>query len=89
MTTWGAAAGCDGTKAAAATGEKGAMLHPEVQGLADIAGPEVLVRARWQQHLARQQAEATEEVSHCALIGEREANQSSSATGTAAARRVQ
>ena len=60
---------------------------PQVR--AEIAGPEVFVLARWQQHFDRQQAAAAEELSHCAAIGEREANQSRNATGTAATRRVQ
>jgi hypothetical protein len=65
------------------------MLQSEEQLAAEIAGPSVWALARWQQHLERQHAAAAEEVSHCAAIGERDANHMSSATGTAAARRLQ
>jgi hypothetical protein len=77
------------TTSAEATCANGAIAHPEPQVRAEMAGPEPLCFTRWQQHFDRQQAEATDEVSHCAVRGESDANQSSSATGTAAARRVQ
>jgi hypothetical protein len=85
----GAAADGNENPPAAADGAYVPMLHPMPQELADIAGPNVWDLARWQQHLDRQHADATDVVSQSAVMGDREANHSNNATGMVAARRVQ
>jgi len=69
-------------------GPNWAEPHPLAQVWLEIAGPDVgECFARWQQHLARQQAAASEEVSHCAVRGASEASHTRSAIGITVQRR--